>query len=77
MKETLHLNMNLDNACFEGEDLAEGIAHSLRDLADRIEEQSRNYLAGNGNRMRISDINGNTIGFCHLDVESTPSSDKW
>lgn len=63
------LEFSTDNAAFEGDDLASEIATALRDLADRIEEQSRSYLAGNGNRMRILDSNGNCIGFADFDVD--------
>lgn len=65
----IQISINLDNAAFEGEDLAPEIAASLRNLADRIEEQSRKYLAGNGNRMRVADSNGNTVGFANFEIE--------
>ncbi len=65
----IQININLDNAAFEGEDLAPEIAACLRNLADRIEEQSRSYLAGNGSRMRVADSNGNTVGFANFEIE--------
>ncbi len=65
----LDIHMTLDNADFEGNNIALATAEALCNLAERIREQSRAYLAGNGNRMRIADGNGNTIGFANFDIE--------
>lgn len=67
---TAILSLKLDNAAFEGEDLGPELARVLRDLAERIGAQSRTYLAGNGNRIRARDINGNTLGFLNLDIDN-------
>lgn len=66
----LTLEFSLDNAAFEGESLAGEIAACLRSLADRVNGQSRAYLAGNGSRTYIKDSNGNTVGFCYFNIES-------
>ena len=66
---SFNLEMQVDNACFEGEDLAGSIADALQNLAERIKEQSRDYLAGNGSRMVIRDANGNGIGFAHFEID--------
>lgn len=62
------LRIELGNDAFSGDDLGPELARVLRHLADRIEEQSRSYLSGNGRRMRAADSNGNTVGFLRLEV---------
>lgn len=64
------LSIDLGNAAFEGADLGPELAAVLRDLAGRIEAQTRPYLAGNGNRMRAQDCNGNTVGFLVLSIDA-------
>ena len=61
--------LKLDNAAFAGDDLGGALAYVLRDMASRIEEQSRAYLAGNGSRIRARDSNGNTVGFLTLVID--------
>lgn len=70
------LRIDLDNAAFEGEDLGPELARVLRDLAERIGAQNRTYLAGNGNRIRARDINGNTLGFLNLDIDPEEAGDE-
>jgi len=67
---TVKIEFNTDNAYFSGNDLPTAVADVLRDLADRIDGQSRSYLAGNGSRMRVADANGNSVGWCVFDVEA-------
>lgn len=71
------LTVRLDNDAFSGNDLGPELARVLRDLADRLEEQSRAYLAGNGARNRAKDTNGNTVGFLVLtDIEPDDEDDE-
>lgn len=62
------LRIDLGNDAFSGEDLGPELARVLRDLAGRLEEQSRAYLAGNGNRTMAKDLNGNTVGSLLIDA---------
>jgi len=66
--DELKIEMELSNGAFDGEDLANEIAACLRNLADRLEGQKREYLAGNGSKTYIKDSNGNTIGFCYFNI---------
>lgn len=63
------LKFDTDNSAFDGEHLAGEIANCLVDLAERLREQSRAYLVGNGSRTYIKDSNGNTVGFCNIECE--------
>jgi cell division ATPase FtsA len=75
----LTLEIDLDNDCFSAantDNFAEAVRDVLTDLADRIGEQTRAYLAGNGSRMRVADVNGNTIGFANfIDLEAIDRDD--
>ena len=67
---TVKIEFTTDNADFAGNALPTAAADVLRHLADRIDGQSREYLAGNGSRMRVSDTNGNTVGFCTFEIDA-------
>ena len=70
-KMEANLKLKLDNSAFEGEDLGPELARVLRNLAERIEEQNRYYLTGNGSRMSCRDVNGNHIGFLLIDADDS------
>lgn len=57
---TFRLEINCENAAFEGDNLDTEIVRILRKLADRIEGQTREGLAGE--TFKLKDINGNTVG---------------
>lgn len=57
---TFRLEINCENAAFEGDNLDVEIVRILRKLADRIEGQTREDLAGE--TFKLKDINGNTVG---------------
>lgn len=63
---TIKIEFNLDNATFAGEDLGNSIADALDNLASRIRECSRSFLAQPGQNFRIADVNGNTVGKASL-----------
>lgn len=67
---TAVLRIDLGNDAFGGDDLGPELARILRDLAGRLEDQSRVYLAGNGKRSSVRDINGNAAG--NLCIEIAP-----
>jgi len=67
---TVKIEFSTGDADFSGNDLPTAVADVLRDLADRIDGQSREYLAGNGSRMRVADANGNTVGWCNFDIDA-------
>lgn len=59
---TIKIEFNLDDAAFAGEDLGPGIADALDNLAERVREQSREFLAQSGQSFVVRDDNGNSIG---------------
>lgn len=67
---TVKIEFTTDNDDFAGNNFPSAVAYALRHLADLIEEQSRSFLAGNGSRERISDRNGNTIGYCTFEIDA-------
>jgi hypothetical protein len=74
MADKFKILMSLDNAVFEGDNVGEQVAGILADLASRISEQNRKYLAGNGCRMHIRDVNGNNIGFAYFEIDDGEDS---
>lgn len=72
---TFELKLDVDNAAFAGDDLGPELARILRNLADKLQEQNRKYLSGNGNRLRVPDINGNCIGFAEFDIDEPDDDD--
>jgi hypothetical protein len=67
---SLKIELDLDNATFDDDDLPGEVARILHNLADRISEQSRAYLAGNGSRMVARDLNGNKVGTAKFEIEA-------
>ena len=66
----IKIEINLDNATFAGEDLGPSIADALDNLAGRMREQNRKYLAQPGQSFVVRDDNGNSVGKATLhDVE--------
>ena len=59
---TIKIEFNLDNATFAGEDLGPSIADALENLAGRIRDCGRKYLALPGQSFVVRDTNGNTVG---------------
>jgi hypothetical protein len=56
------ITIETDNDVFSGEAIGSEVAHILRNLADRIEEQSRAFLAQTDLSFNVRDSNGNTVG---------------
>ena len=66
----IKIEINLDNATFAGEDLGPSIADALDNLACRMREQNRKYLAQPGQSFVVRDDNGTSVGKATLhDVE--------
>ena len=61
MKKLL-IDINLDNAAFEGDDAGAEIASILRDLADKLE--SSPIPAASELLAALYDVNGNCVGAC-------------
>lgn len=59
---TIKIEFDLDNSTFAGEDLGPGIADALDNLADRIRECNRKYLAQPDQHFVVRDGNGNSVG---------------
>jgi len=60
MKKLL-IDINLENAAFEGDDAGAEIASILRDLADKLENAT---ITENDLLAALYDVNGNCVGAC-------------
>lgn len=63
------IQIDLNNAEFDEENLGPGFARVLRDLAQPVEEQNREYIDSyrkNKGYFLLRDVNGNSIGRCYI-----------
>lgn len=61
----LTVEINCDNAAFEGEEIGPELSRILRGLADGIESSAVNPI--HGLDVRVRDVNGNVVGTARME----------
>ena len=65
----LRLEINLDNATFEGDELGIELSRILRAVSNRYYDMSRQEIADDATEYKLKDINGNTVGSVWINIE--------